>query len=58
MAPRPADGSRPADAGRPGLVGALAFAIVSLLLIATASLAPASHAAGSPDAVPAARVFR
>jgi hypothetical protein len=36
----------------------LAFAIVSLLLIATASLAPASHAAGSPDAVPAARVFR
>ncbi len=58
MALPPADGSRPADAGRPGLVGAVVFAVVSLILIAIASLAPAGHAAGPRRPVPAARGLR
>lgn len=61
MAPRAQDEPRPGgpcDAGRPELVGAVVFAVVSLLLIATASLAPAGHAATSRGTVPTVRVLR
>jgi hypothetical protein len=54
----PADGSRPADPGRPGLVGAVVFALLSLFLIATATLTPVGHAAGVRGAAAAARARR
>ncbi len=58
MAPRAAHESRPPDAGRSGLVGAVVFALLSLFLIATATLAPVGHAAGRGGPLPAPRVTR
>jgi hypothetical protein len=38
----------PKPVERDAVVGAIVFVVVSLLLIATASLAPASHASSGP----------